>query len=517
MSLAFWNNPLVVSSFRVRNRKGSLVNASTPYFLLLVAIGGALVYFKVPLAAPFPVFYLLTVLGIQFLIALFWPVVATSTSIKNEINNRTLDFQRLTLVSPTQFLLGKLLGESASAFFCAIATIPITVYCALILGVPGVNLFVLILVYLTLLAFTILSGAVGLLQQPDLASDKPRSNRGAAGAFIVILLFAAQTVLPNIRGLLASPVAAGLLGLATPLPLLAGIVEGNPWHYCLSCFGVQIPFLVVTPVSLLSIASLFFHVMRGRLMHPLQPGMSRTVAYVTLLIIDFLVAGLLFEPPPLGYSLIVRSAAFWIAHLVAATLLLCAITPTRETLWSWSWRFRKRRPWLVDGLIGSRSPNSVAILAMIAIGTLSYFGLVLWPASISQFPASAAWQFLPDAVIMAFVMSVCLLAFGTLLQWCHLFFGNVAMILFISLLLLITVPAHVAGFSYDFPWLEDLTWSSHLGQWLLDRPPQNWLPVTLLYIAIYLGARFAISQRMRVMNSIVDRRLAEMGVEISAS
>ena len=64
----------------------------------------------------------------------------TSQSMRNEVVNRTLDFQRIATLSPVQILLGKLLGEPMLAFFSIIPTIPIAVYCCLILGVEGMNL-----------------------------------------------------------------------------------------------------------------------------------------------------------------------------------------------------------------------------------------------------------------------------------------------------------------------------------------------------------------------------------------
>jgi hypothetical protein len=39
MSLDFWNNPIVVSGFRVKYRRGGIFNITAVYLLLLVAGG----------------------------------------------------------------------------------------------------------------------------------------------------------------------------------------------------------------------------------------------------------------------------------------------------------------------------------------------------------------------------------------------------------------------------------------------------------------------------------------------
>ena len=41
MKLDFWNNPIIVSAFRVKYRRGGLFNLTTVYLLILVA-GGCL-------------------------------------------------------------------------------------------------------------------------------------------------------------------------------------------------------------------------------------------------------------------------------------------------------------------------------------------------------------------------------------------------------------------------------------------------------------------------------------------
>ncbi len=49
----FWNNPLIVTSLRIRYRRGGLMNLMMAYFLVLVA-GSALLYYRPGLPGRFP-------------------------------------------------------------------------------------------------------------------------------------------------------------------------------------------------------------------------------------------------------------------------------------------------------------------------------------------------------------------------------------------------------------------------------------------------------------------------------
>ena len=106
MHLDFWNNPLVVTALRIRYRRGGLMNLTTTYFLLLVAGSVVLFYYRDRFKGPYPRNLFLGVLGIQFLISFMIASTATSQSVRNEVVNRTFDFQRIATLSPFQILPG---------------------------------------------------------------------------------------------------------------------------------------------------------------------------------------------------------------------------------------------------------------------------------------------------------------------------------------------------------------------------------------------------------------------------
>ena len=247
------------------------------------------------------------VLGFQILLSFVPGAAATSQSLRSEVNNRTLDFQRMATLSPLQIFLGKLLGEPLGAFFSILPTIPIAVYVCLILGVEGMDLLTLLLVYANILTTTVMSAALGLMQ--PLEGDpqgKPRQNAGAGSVFFGLFFCFVPLLLGKSWNILSTPWAAALMGIFTPIPTYLGIYEGNPWEFRMHVFDMRIPFLLVTSISQIGVASLIVYGMVRRLVKPLRVILSRRVAYALLLLFDFLVAGVFFEAPPFGVSLYVR-------------------------------------------------------------------------------------------------------------------------------------------------------------------------------------------------------------------
>src|SRR5262249_19110808 len=146
-------------------RKGGVFGGTTLYLTLLTAGGMLLWHYNDPARlGPFPRNYLLAVFGIQFALSALLITSGTSSSIRSEVLSRTLDFQRITSLSPRQIPLGKLLGALPLAYLLPIATVPLTFYCVL-LGVAGVSINVWILLYLNLATTTIMLGTISMLQR----------------------------------------------------------------------------------------------------------------------------------------------------------------------------------------------------------------------------------------------------------------------------------------------------------------------------------------------------------------
>src|SRR5262249_28362155 len=152
---------------------------------LLAAGGAALYYYRNDLGGNWVHIYFLSILGLQFFVSGLRAVTATSASIKAEVVNRTLDFQRIAALSPRQILLGKLLGEPAQAYLLAIAPIPLAFFCYL--G-GGATLEGLVGLYLQLATTTLMLGAMGLLNRIDTPGRRSRGGPETL-VFLFVILF----------------------------------------------------------------------------------------------------------------------------------------------------------------------------------------------------------------------------------------------------------------------------------------------------------------------------------------
>src|SRR5437016_888828 len=100
MSLQFWNNPIVVSALRLNYRRGSPLRSLSMYVLILAVGGAILEHYNYLLPGTFPRNYFIGLMGLQFVLSAFSSMAVTAASIRMEVVNRTLDFQRVAAVSP---------------------------------------------------------------------------------------------------------------------------------------------------------------------------------------------------------------------------------------------------------------------------------------------------------------------------------------------------------------------------------------------------------------------------------
>jgi hypothetical protein len=508
MSLAFWNNPIVVSAFRVQYRRSGM-NAPALYILLLVAGGAALHHYRNQIAGNWIHTYFLSLLGLQFFVSGLRAVSATSASIKAEVANRTLDFQRIAALSPRQILLGKLFGEPAQAYLLAIATIPLAVFCWL--G-GGVSFEGLVAMYVQLATTTLMLGAMGLLNRLDAVGK--RSGRGPEWLvflFVILFVVASPMILMAGRSVLANPWVAAGLGLLTPLPAYFGVVQGDPWLYGLSLFGEEIPFVLVTPVAQLLIAFLCFQVMVRQLVNPLNPSLGRGLAYGLLILLDLLTAGVLADTGPLALPLATHATVFGLLHLLFSLGLILTVTPWRETLFSWVWRFRGQRSCLADLWLGDRSPNGLVVLTFCTIGILNLVFVVL-----PVFRANGlgtVGNIWPLVVWMTASMVMLTLTYGVFHQWMVFLAGRAGSSLTVTVILLTVVLPHVFGSYYDIGWLMALSPSFHFGTWLVNPAlPSDPIPMLAVHGLVLVLVWSSLRWRLRRLEEIVDKKLRWMGV-----
>jgi hypothetical protein len=486
MRLDFWNNPIVVSAFRVKYRNRGLFNRTAVYLLLLVVIGAGFQYKKDSLGPQWPRYYYLTLMGITLLAAGGIATTATSTSIKNEVVSRTLDFQRIAALSPRQILLGKMLGEPAQAYFCIIATIPLALFC---LSIGGVTLDLMLIVYLNLITTTVLFSALGLGNRLELPMGQ------------------------------ADIGLAGLAGLTTPFVLFNAMRMDEPWDFGLLFPGFHIPALAVLPVVQLLLAYVCFHTMERRLLNPLLPAFSKPLAYALLVLLDAVALVTFFAiPAPHTY----RCLGFCLAHLTIAVWLMTAVTPWKETLHSWVWRYRDRLPRLWDLWVGERSSNQLVLLTFCLAGVIAYPALLfLQPPWGDVFPDTRYPQYQAElsAKLGAMLLTVLLiLAFGAVHQRALLLVGRNGAAALLVVALILDLPPQIAGQYYNSDLLQSFSPSAHFVRLFKDPAhPLDLLPVLGVYGVILLLCGWSLHDRIRRLELAVDVKLRQMGVTAPAA
>jgi hypothetical protein len=511
MRIDFWNNPIVISAFRVKYRRGGLFSVTTLWLLFLITCGALIARYTDPAAVgPWPRNYLLLLLGIQVVVSALLAGNATSETIRTEVVNRTLDFQRITALRPAQIILGKLLGEPALAYLLAIATIPLAVYCWT-LGVAGVSLGVLILLYVTLASNTLLFGTLGLLQLLEPTSR--RSGRSPMSLLLIVVLgcIALPPLAVKAGAILSIPWSAAVVGLLTPIPGFYGVYTGDAWGPHLSFFGLPIPMLLVTPLSQFALAFLCFQTMRRRLVNPLNPSLSKPLAYLVLLAVDVITAAVLLEPLPLGTAIVPRVAAFCLVHLLVGVGLINSVTPWRESLHTWVWRFRGRTPRLWDWWLGERSENGLALVTFCASGVSCLLLLVVLPAGLQDGFAPIR-DSAPVIAAMAVTTTVLMLTLGTLHQWFVFIVGRAGKAAFATLLVILILPLHVVGEYFHSGFLLAFTPTAHFARWLSGDSLPHLEYLLSICVALLLWSWISLRRRIHHLEKITDQKLLQMGV-----
>lgn len=493
MTLDFWNNPIVVSAFRVKYRRGGL-SSSILLYVTLLAVGGAVMqYYNLLLGGNWQRKYYIALMGLQFGLSIFMASISTAASLRAEVISRTLDFQRIAALSPQQILLGKLLGEPALAYLLAVASIPLAVW-ACLLG--GVTPDVLVLVYVYLATTIFMAGSFGLANRLEPPPGKPATAYASGeGAAVGIMLS---------------------VGLA--VPLFYGLLTNNILKPDVPFFGYHVPTVFIIPVVQLALAILPFHIMVRLLVHPQNPMVSRPVAYLTLALIDFLAAAVLADPRMWGmirgWTFGTRTAAFCVAHLVASGILMTLMTPRGEIVETWVWRFRGQGSWLRTWLLGDRAPTTGALLVFCVQGVLGWL-LFLWlPAHLMEDPTQVA-PGLPVAGAALLATVFLTLAFGVLYQLV-MFLPTRRRSLVSNFISLIVFIPYLVGKAREVLPVDFILTISPIDQfkhWLNPGlEPLPLPPLLLLYGFLFLAGFLALQARLGRLQAEVRQKLQAMGV-----
>jgi hypothetical protein len=508
VALDFWNNPIVVSAFRVKYRRGGPFFIATVYLIALAGLGALFWNYDNPTKlGPWHRNYFLVLFGIQYALSALIAVGTTAASIRSEVVSRTLDFQRIAAVSPRDILLGKLLGEPALAYLLALATVPLTLFCVLS-GLHGVSIAVWLLLYLNLASSTFLFGSMSMIQRLEPSPGKNTPSGSVGGGMLAILLIS-QYVAGSIA-LASGHWSASAAGLITPIPALAGVFYGDPWwRYSLHFFGLELPLLILTPISQLLGAYLCFRIMVRRLINPLNTALSKKLAYLVLVVVDIFAAAVVFGPFQFGLEY--RVVTLCLVHLLASLWLVELVTPWRECLQSWVWRFRGRANWFMDSLLGERSENSAVVLAFALIGAIMLAVVVLATGINDQF---AEFDQSKSTIILAgSTMVLLILAAGIFEQFCTFIAGRDARFLYVAFIAIMVLPLHIFGAAYRNELALSFTPTAHFAAWFTGAQLPA-APLFVTYTAILVFSWIVFRRRLAQFVRSVDHKLAQMGVKV---
>lgn len=385
MRLAPWNNPLVGTAFLLRARRGNLLLNTSLYIIMLV-MGLAAWQYWVSISPnlrfnPHKVFLLILFGGQTFLSGIIM-LGQAGGAIKNEVMNKTLDFQRIAAVSPWDIILGKLLGIPVMAYLLAISAIPVAVF-TLMNGVPGVSLLDLFLSWLQILTFLFLVGACAIQNTLQISSPKGTGAAPGFGIFMGVLSIVLYSTFGpgDSVSFLNDPRRSTASALLTPLTAFAGFSAENPWLAQFYWFGLKIPCLLFTPIAHLVVAWIVLTIMARRLANPDSSPLGKRMGYLFLFLIDATLAGVLAACGRLGVlggaGLTVEQQVglFLLLHVLFSLIYFVILTPRIEMVSSWNWRFRQPGRYLTESLLHDRAPSTLSILVNLVFASLGVLSI----------------------------------------------------------------------------------------------------------------------------------------------
>jgi hypothetical protein len=254
---------------------------------------------------------------------------------------------------------------------------------------------------------------------------------------------------------------------------------------------------------------------------------SKPMAYALLAAVDLVSAALLFNlghvgtsDKDLGTLISMRAVIFCLVHLFASLALTFGMTAWRETLYSWVWRFRRRRPLLVDLCWGDRSENVLSLATFALMGLVNLGLFIVLPAAWAEWTgptdANLFLSALPTWIAAAIMTAVLILAFGTIHQWLLLIAGRPGSPITFILAAMATFIPLAGGFQKKTEWLMSFSPAMYYAHWLtLDtrgpKPAFSFSVLVLLYLAVFMLFWYLLRGRMRKLQAWVDFKLRSMG------
>ncbi len=515
MQADFWNNPLVVSAMRLKYRRSSPGLVTGVYLLALVSFGFALDHYRATITMPLGLVFLVTMFSIQFILSGAIAMFSVSTSMNAEIANRTLDFQRIVSLSPREILLGKMLGEPALSYFLLVATVPFAILCW---ATGSSDVVSMVWFYINLMTFTLMCSAIGVLNKLSPAAKTAGKQGGAAGWAIFAFAWVPMILINSVR-MQPDSWPAIAINLITPIGSLIELTEGNPWQAYVAFWDYRVVSLHLAPLVQLAVTMFAVLAMERRLKNPLDPPCSRKVAYVTLVLLEFAFAGILYSHRVAGISTDQLFFQFGLGHVVLCLVLMMLSAPSRAGLMTWVWRRRDREQGHGAAYLNNRSMINGELAIFCCLGAAVLLVGFVMPVRLNS-PAGigvARWETIVEVLA---VSTFLILALGVSYQWCILTGGKGGVMVFFVILLLVSiVPSLIALLFGDS--IEEATQMNLLGASPafyfishIDVTSKHYPPQYLLASYGLVGAvlYFSLKRWLGRQQKIVSRKLTGMSV-----
>lgn len=351
-------------------------------------------------------------IGLQGVALAFWTLFSCAQSVSGERDRKTWDFQRVTRVTPTEMLIGKLLGEPILIYFAVLCAAPVTLIAGLL---GGLSLGTVISLFIFLAVTAMFLGLGGMWLSTLLESR----TRGV-GLIAALALYGFTLGSYGMR-------ESGLPGFAAMSPMmgiadLLGHSSSRFGHIMPVLFGHEVPWLLMN-VLLCGSFSAWLALMLIRNLkrdYPEIRPLSRWQAIGCAAFLNFLIYALLSPvyggsiEGHIGWFPDARSVALFAVGLNGLILFLmglATLTP-QERLKVWR---RKRatgesKLFADDGL-----PWPWLAISAIVAYALMIWGLLAWNHTLPLEMSTLQGAAIRLLVVLVFVTRDVLF-----LQWCML-------------------------------------------------------------------------------------------------
>lgn len=226
--MSFWRNPEFVRYVRAELRPARVLSSAV-LALVICSLVGLSAWGSTDRNATrefFKDFYL-WVMGIQYVVLIFWCATACGHAIARERELKTYDFLRTTRLTAWELIVGKTLGVPILAYFTVGCSLPVSV----LLGMPaGYSLGTLIATYVLLLATALFVSVMSLWTSMLVEGSGARSV-GLLAIIPVGLAFGfADTAFPDFGAMSIFPALWSLYGVSGngPIGRVQPVIFGQP-------------------------------------------------------------------------------------------------------------------------------------------------------------------------------------------------------------------------------------------------------------------------------------------------